>query len=378
MVRKSLFANGAINRIVFETKAAHTALSRTHLPNPNELLHVPKLCCGIVVLSQSGRTLLFPPATSKNAFMIQILDTTCIPPSTLPHSRARFHRVLPSATSSFQFEEIQRDQYGCSWHFHPEYQLGLVSQSAGYRIVGDNITPLKAGDFTLLGPNIPHLWHNDEEHSRNRRGVHAYVVHFKEEFLGTEFLQQPEMREILRLLKRSVTGLRVSGQTRQRAAEILQGMNDCTGFRRLLDLLEILQVLAEAPGDDMHPISSAGFAANPAPAPGESERVNRICRYVQEHLGEPLCRDEAAALIHLSPSAFSRYFKRHTGKNFHDFVAELRIGRACRLLGEGEMNVTEIAYACGFSNLASFNRCFRRLKKANPTEFRRRLLHEMH
>lgn len=311
--------------------------------------------------------------------MLHVLEPPLLPPpATVPHSRARFHRVLPSVTSSFQFEEIQRDQYGCSWHFHPEYQLGLVLRSAGYRIVGDNITPLKAGDFTFLGPNLPHLWNNDEEHSRSRRGVHGYVVHFREDFLGAEFLRQPEMRDIARLLHRSIPGLRVTGGTRQRAAEMLQALGEHDGFKRILDLLAILQLLAEAPSEDLHPIASAGFAANPAPAPGESERVNRICRYVHDHLGEPLCRDEAAALIHLSPSAFSRYFKRHTGKNFHDFVAELRVGRACRLLSEGELNVTEIAYASGFANLASFNRCFRRLKKANPTEFRRRLLHELH
>jgi AraC-like DNA-binding protein/quercetin dioxygenase-like cupin family protein len=310
--------------------------------------------------------------------MIYLPQAPASRPAAVPHSRARFHQVLPSTSESFQFEEIQRDQYGCSWHFHPEYQLGLVLRSAGYRIVGDNITPLRAGDFTFLGPNLPHLWSNDEEHSRNRRGVHALVVHFREDFLGSEFLHQPEVLEIGRLFARSATGLRVTGHTRERAAEMLQALGAHHGFKRLLDLLEILQLLAEAPADDLHHIASAGFAANPAPAPGESERVTRVCRYIHEHLGEPLCRDEAAAVIHLSPSAFSRYFKRHTGKNFHDFVSELRVGRACRLLSEGELNVTEIAYACGFGNLASFNRCFRRLKKANPTEFRRRLLHELH
>ncbi len=301
-----------------------------------------------------------------------------IAPVAAPHSRARYHQVLPSASASFQFEEIRREQYGCSWHFHPEYQLGLVLQSAGYRIVGDNITPLRAGDFSFLGQNIPHLWRNDEAHSRSKLGVHALVVHFREDFLGPEFMKQPEMREIARFLAHSSTGLTVTGRTRDRAAELLKELAEQQGFKRLMSMLQILHVLAEAPQSDLEPIASSGFTTSSAPTQSESERVTRVCRYIHDNLEEPLSRDHAASLAHLSPSAFSRYFKRHTGKNFHDFVSELRVGRACRLLSEGELNVTETAYACGFSNLASFNRCFRRMKRSCPTEYRRRLLSELH
>jgi transcriptional regulator GlxA family with amidase domain len=139
--------------------------------------------------------------------------------------------------------------------------------------------------------------------------------------------------------------------------------------RRLLDLLELLHLPAGA--DELVPICSAGF---PPKLPDQGgERLRRICKLIQQHLGEPLHRNEVARLAHFSPAAFSRFFKVRTGKTFHNFVTELRFGRACRLLGEHERNVTEIALACGFASVASFNHVLRRAKQVNQTHYRRKL-----
>lgn len=280
-----------------------------------------------------------------------------------------YHQVQPTPEESFRVLELRGPHYHCTWHFHPEYQLGIVLKGAGHRIVGDSIAPLEAGDISLLGPNLPHAW-QFETAPGARRELHGIVVYFKEDSLGPGFFTRPEAQRILRLLKRASVGLQVLGRTRRDVTPLLEAMPRAEGFQRVIILLQVLHRLAQS--EEVVPICSPGFM--PKGPDREGERLRRICDLIQQRLAEPLHRDDVARQANFSPAAFSRFFKKRTGKTFHDFVAELRVGRACRLLGEQELNVTEIAYACGFTNIASFNRCFRRAKQAAPTEYRRKLL----
>jgi AraC-like DNA-binding protein len=279
-----------------------------------------------------------------------------------------YHQVPPSVHESFRVLELRGPHYQCTWHFHPEYQLGLVLKGVGHRIVGDSVAPLEVGDVSLLGPNLPHAW-QFEAPARSGQELHAIVVYFKEDAFGPEFFARPEAQRILRLLKRTGGGLQALGRTRREASQSMEALPSAEGFARVILLLEILQCLAQS--EEVVPICSTGFV--PKGPDKDGERLRKICDLIQQRLAEPLSRDEIAAQSHLSPAAFSRFFRARTGKTFHDFVNELRVGRACRLLGEGELNITEVAHACGFASLASFNRIFRRAKAVNPTLYRRHL-----
>lgn len=280
-----------------------------------------------------------------------------------------YHQVSQTAAESFRVIEIRGSHHACTWHFHPEYQLSIVLAGMGHRIIGDNIAPLELGDVSLLGPNLPHAWQFETPHKSSQQ-IHAIIAYFKEGSFGPDFFRLPEAQSVARLLQRSATGLQALGRTRREIAAKLQDLPKIEGFRRLLRLLEILHLFASS--EEVVPICSAGFV--PRTPDKDGERLRRICEAIQQRLAEPLHRGEIARLAHLSPGAFSRFFKARTGKTFHEFVGELRVGRACRLLAEQELNVTEIASACGYANVTSFNRVFRRTKRTSPTEFRRKLL----
>ncbi|HVR35249.1 MAG TPA: AraC family transcriptional regulator [Methylomirabilota bacterium] len=282
--------------------------------------------------------------------------------------RAPYYQVASLAQESFRLLEIRGAYAGCSWHFHPECQLGLVISGRGQRVVGDNVCPIHPGEVVLLGSNLPHVWRYDNT-GPGEPPVHAIVVHFHDDFAGSEFFRKPELRDVRLLLARAALGLQVNGRTRDEASARIQGMLRHEGFTRMLDLFSVLHLLATSA--ELTTLCSAGF--QPLSADLEVERLRRVCAHVQAHMNDPLPRDEAAALAHLSPSAFSRFFKAHTGKTFHEFVNEVRIGHACRLLMEPEFNVTEVALQCGFADITSFNRSFRRLKRTTPTDYRRRL-----
>lgn len=271
-----------------------------------------------------------------------------------------------SSRESFHCEVVRGRGYGARWHFHPEYQITLVLKSSGYRIVGDSIAPLAPGDLVLVGSNVPHVWHQDPARNSSHLAVHAIVVRFREHFLGEHFLQSPEMEPIRRLLRRSARGLEVRGRTHDVIAGRLRELSGQSGFVRLRSLLDLLDKLAHS--KDLSPIASAGFA--PELRSSDPERMQRVLRFIHAGIGQPLARGDIARRAGLSAGAFSRFFKTRTGKTLPRYINELRIGSACAQLHNADAKIADIAVACGFDNLANFNRQFRAIAKMSPREYR--------
>ena len=273
-----------------------------------------------------------------------------------------FEKVPRRDWESFHCELIQGSDYGTRWHFHPEFQLTLAVRSSGHRVVGDSIAPLTDGDMVLLGSNLPHVWHQDED----KGGVDAIVVRFEENFLGREFLDRPEMEGVRRLLRRAARGLEVRGQTRREVAQRLRHLAGASGLTRVVDLLAILDLLARA--KDLRALASASY--EPTLHATDQGRMERVCDFIHEHLTEDIDRAQLAKLAHLSEGAFSRFFRSRTGKTVPEYINEVRIGRACRLIAEDQHNITDIALDCGYRNLANFNRRFREVVGRTPREYR--------
>ena len=286
------------------------------------------------------------------------------------HRVTKAHPVLENTPQrqweSFHCEVVRGRSYGAQWHFHPEHQLTLVLKSRGHRVVGDNISPLTTGDLVLVGGNVPHVWHQDDEGRTTRDGVHAIVVRFKDEFLGGDFLHTPEMEPVRALLKRASRGLQVTGKTRQSLATRMERLASSHGLQRVIELLAILDELSRS--KDLRPVSSAGF--RPELSADDQGRMGRVFEHIHQNLTEDISRNSVASRASLSPGAFSRFFKTRTGKTLPQYVNELRVGRACSRLAETDDKVADIALDCGFLNLANFNRQFQRLMSASPREYR--------
>ncbi len=280
-----------------------------------------------------------------------------------------FERTPQSLGNSFHCEIVKGSSYNATWHFHPEAQLTLVLKSSGYRLVGDNISPLRPGDLVLVGSGVPHVWHQDEMSDNPQAVVHAIVVRFLETFLGREFLEIPEATAVRNLLKRAKRGLHITGQTRKTVADKLQELPNAKGLERVAKLLAILDILANS--HELEPIASPLF--QPVLSNDDKNRLGRVMDYIHSNFCGEINRNMVAEVAHLSIGAFSRYFKLRTGKTFPQYVNELRIGRACLLLARENLKVTDIAFESGFDNLANFNRCFRRITKLTPRSYQRRL-----
>lgn len=280
-----------------------------------------------------------------------------------------YQRLAPSvAEEGFVLKTIRADSFACPWHAHTEHELILVLESNGYRIVGDNIAEIKPGDVVLVGSELPHIWKNDP-HGTGTRNVHAILLQFDRRRLSESLLQFPALAPVRRLLERAGRGLHFTGSTQTTIIDLMQEMQEMEAYQQFLQFLKILGVLAESP--DARELASAGLIPNAVQY--DQERMNRVFEFISSHLDQCLRLKDAAKAINLSESAFSRFFRLHTGRTFPEFVNELRVGRACRLLVESDKSVTEISYQCGFSNLSNFNRQFLRTKSLSPTIFRREM-----
>ena len=288
--------------------------------------------------------------------------------------KASLFRVTPTEQASFRCVRVHEKKLGVPWHFHPEYQLTLVMAGSGQRIVGDSIAPVVPGDLTLLGSNVPHAWDVDHviaKHAgggakRQRNRVDAVVVQFRAEFLGTEFWGVPETASVVRLLSTASRGLEFSAKARQRVAPDIAKLLKLKGLQRLLGLVAVLDKLARD-GRGM-PICSADYV--PDLDADDRDRLLPVVRAIHEHLSKPLRRGQLASLAGISERTFSRYFRQKMGMTLPQFVNELRVGRARRLLVESDLAVTQIAAECGFRNLSNFNSQFREIAGVTPMKYR--------
>ncbi|MCK8493365.1 MULTISPECIES: AraC family transcriptional regulator [Spirosoma] len=275
---------------------------------------------------------------------------------------------LEPVATSFIVKELVESHFDPNWHFHPHYQLFLVEEGSGTRFIGDSIKPFGPGDLVFLGPNLPHLWRSDQDYFQKQSGLatRGIVVYFAEDFLGTDFFKNQEMSLLRQLLNQARQGLEWTGPTRARAEAALQSMTrQSVGFERVISLLILLNDLSHAM--DYQRITSPGYTNTVKPT--ETDRMQLVHDYVLGHFPDDLSLETVADLAGMTPPAFCRYFKARANKTFSEFVSEVRIGHACKLLIGGKLSVTQISFESGFRTLSNFNRQFKDITGQTPSAY---------
>jgi AraC-like DNA-binding protein len=263
-------------------------------------------------------------------------------------------------------EVVRGADFGCVWHRHPELEITLVTRGGTERWVGDKLSPLTSGDLVLLGSDLPHDYRNTPGTGRRAKKVEAIVVQFMPHLLGADWLRHASMKPVQQLFQRARLGLEVRGATRQRAAEHVVQIAKAKGLRRMVLLLELLDAMARS--KELREIASPGFHA--AIGSASSDRMGAVVAHIGAHLTGPIYVPELAGMTGLSESAFSRLFKKATGRTVPQYVNEARIARACRLLAETDQTVGQIADVCGYPTPAHFQRQFQKLQQRSPLAYR--------
>ena len=278
------------------------------------------------------------------------------------------NKNIDSPNQSYIVRELREPYFDPNWHFHPHYQLFVVLEGSGTRFIGDNIQHFEAGDMVFLSPDLPHLWRSDEAYFQPDSGLrtHGIVLYFTKDFLGEEFFEKNEMLKIKSLLLNSSRGIEIRGDLQIKILSILKQITHLQGFTGILKVLEILNILSESIEFDF--ISSVGYAN--LYKTSETERMRKVHDYTFANYRSTMNLDDIASLAGMATTAFCRYFKARTNKTFSDFVSELRVGFACKLLMDNKLSITQICYESGFNTLSNFNKQFKNLKGQTPSEYR--------
>lgn len=272
---------------------------------------------------------------------------------------------LPTALRTLKYRQRC---FNMPWHFHPEYELTLITEGYGKRFIGDHVEPFAAGDLVFIGSGVPHVWINDSKFHEpdTTLNVGALVVQFSAALLNTEMLSMHEFTNIRRLLQKSARGIKILLPARDEVANRLEAMHNTQGIRRFSILMETLDYIEHK--NNYHLLSAT---ANSYPStPDTNEKLQRVTRYLVNNYHRPLSLEEIAKEANMNVSAFCRFFKTHTRKTFSQYLNDLRVGYACKLLQDENLSISQICYECGFNNLSYFNRQFKRVTRQTPREYR--------
>ncbi|MEO6520652.1 MAG: AraC family transcriptional regulator [Mucilaginibacter sp.] len=286
-------------------------------------------------------------------------------------------QLLKVATGLAQSFSVRHDLipfFNNKWHYHTEVELISLEKGTGTQFVGDNIRSFSDGDVVLIGANLPHYWRFDDHYfvEDSKSAADVIVAHFNENFWGVQFLLLPENAMIKNILDKAKRGIQIIGNTRARVAEMMQQMLKAESFKRMVILLEILELIAGS--SEVHFLSSSSFLPNLEDA--ENERINAIYEYSLSNFTNKISLDEIATIACISPNSFCRYFKTHTGKTYSGFLLECKIGLSCKLLIQDKLSIQQICYESGFNNFASFHKYFKKLTGKTPLAYQKEFTHK--
>jgi len=253
------------------------------------------------------------------------------------------------------------------WHYHPEFEIIFVEKSYGIRLMGNHIGNFADGDLMFISPNLPHVWRNDKNFYEGNKDlfVDVYVIQFLEDALMKGFFDLPEFTQVKKLFIRGQQGVLIRGKDHKRISELIKAVYYASGIERLILFLKTLETIAKTP--DFELLSSIGYAN--AITNTDTERINKVMSFLMENYSREINVQEIADLVSLNKSSFCRYFKSRTNKTCSQFLNEIRIAHACKLLLISNMTISEIGYEIGYNNISHFNRQFKLITDMTAREY---------
>ncbi|GAA4749013.1 AraC family transcriptional regulator [Flavisolibacter ginsenosidimutans] len=267
---------------------------------------------------------------------------------------------------SIYVKEIDTLQLEDQFHFHNAYEIAYIIKSHGKRIIGDSIENFTHGDLVLLGLHVPHVSYFSNEQGA---ALQALVIYFNPDWLTEEHLNSPNLTKLRKLLKDLQRGIKVHGPAKKKVIKLLYTLKNGKGLERIITILSILQIISNS--GEYKCLASEGYSSSYHQT--GLKRMDQIYKYVLENFTETIKLEKIAAIANITPTSFCKYFKSNTKKTFSNFVNEIRIGYACKLLCNEDSSISEVGFKCGFNTLANFNRTFKQITRMAPSEYKNKI-----
>ncbi|VAW13693.1 hypothetical protein MNBD_BACTEROID01-563 [hydrothermal vent metagenome] len=276
-----------------------------------------------------------------------------------------FEKIFVPHKHSFIIRSLILGREPARIHSHKNFELNLITSGSGKRIVGNHISSFESGDLVLMGPDLPHGW--EILHPGNDKPASCIVIHFYENLISSDFFNIPELEKVRQLLKQAENGIFFQGKLAEKAIKTLKKLVGVKGLESYIGLLKVFNLLLN--NEEREYLSQTSFSSVSF-AEGQ-ERINKVYEYVFQNIQEGVSLQGAAELLNMAPGSFCRYFKKKTRLTFMQYVKNVRIGLAAKMLVETDKQITQICYDSGYNNPANFNHYFKSIMKKPPSEYRK-------
>lgn len=248
-------------------------------------------------------------------------------------------------------------------HQHEEIQLSIILQGEGTLIVGNTVNSYKKGDVLVIGSHLPHVFKSDNSKIKTSSML---TLFFTKTSFGNLFFELNELNELRPFFKRASQGFKISRHTTIIESHF-KSLSTANKLERFVTLLKIMSIVSRK---QYQSLSSFVYDKNYNLADGK--KLQAIYDYTITHFKKDISLDAIANVTNMTKSAFCKYFKKRTNKTYFEFLNELRIANACKLLREDlDSSIADIAFESGYNNISNFNRQFRFIKKITPTNYKK-------
>lgn len=289
--------------------------------------------------------------------------------------KARLIDTGLDANRQFRVKHVDEYFLNSPFHFHESCEIVLIEEGYGKRIVGDHIDDFDKGDLVFMGPNLPHIWQNDNVYFQKRKDlrVKATVLYFEPAMVLSLVAGTEEEATVQLLFTRACRGLSLKSETHAHLLERFHAIHAADGLKRLSVFLEIMDILSKS--NDYEYLASDNYRN--AMTIKDAGRFNDVYQFLITNFHREIPLEEIAGVAKMSPTAFCRYFKARTQKSFVTFLQEIRVSHACKLLRQDRLSVMEVALESGYNNLVNFNKCFKGITALSPSEYRKKSRNEV-
>ena len=282
---------------------------------------------------------------------------------------ASLKKISVKEDESFFIGIFQDNMEKSTWHYHNNYEISFITEGSGKRIVADSIEEFQPGDLVFIGRNLPHVWISDKEiHTPTTRSLEMVFLQFTSEVFSSQLLSLPELKYVAKAIELSERGIQIVGQTLNEVSEIMLQLPYLKSFDRMLHFFRLMDIIGRS--ETNIPLASKEFLKLRFKT--GNKRIAAIHEYLMNNYREEVDLKRLAELVNMAEGSLCRFFKMNMGMTVFEYLNQLKVELACKLLMDNDLSILEVCLDSGYNNLSHFNKQFRKINGIPPSEYRNR------
>jgi len=270
---------------------------------------------------------------------------------------------------SFVIGIFQDNMENSTWHYHNNFEISFILEGSGKRIVGDSIEEFQPGDLVFIGRNLPHVWIADKEtRAPTNRTLEMVFLQFSTDVVSPQLLMLPEFKFIAKAMALSERGIQIVGQTLNEVSELMLQLPYLKSFDRMLHFFKLMDII----GRSRTNIQLASKEYLKMRFTTGNKRIALIHEYLMNNYREQVDLSQLAGLVNMAEGSLCRFFRTNMGMTVFEYLNQLKVELACKLLMDKDLSILEVCLDSGFNNLSHFNKQFKKINGLPPSEYRDR------